>query len=309
MNVFSVFALASLAFSFNLFAQDHCEGHLFDHNNRIVEVFRNDICRENLKACRFAARQTGYRCERVVISQPQWPPQQPPQHPPQFPPQSQLPPEVERMTDLEMAINYVLNDCHVVPNVSGWANQLYVRGQFSGNYDTRQEMELRRAIRDLQSRGQCLIKEVRLLNIQFDPSLINEAIDYSLSRNCHVLPRVSGWANQLYVDGQFAGNFDANNQSEQMKLRATLAQHLSSGKCIGRSFQERDLLRNPRLIQDFANFQYRGCHVKLNVSGWSNQLYVGNQFSGNFDKNTEVKKLQKTLVELIMNRTCLYDPM
>ena len=94
--------------------------------------------------------------------------------------------EVERMSDLKRAINFVFEDCYVISNVSGWANQLYVHGQFSGNYDNHQEMELRRAIRDLQSSGRW--KDAETLTIQFSPSLIDEAIDYSLSRNCYVLP-------------------------------------------------------------------------------------------------------------------------
>jgi glutaredoxin-related protein len=326
MKFLSVLALASLGFGLNAFAQQDCEGHLIDNSGRVVEVFRNDICRENLKACGLAARKTGYRCERVSLNSPvppQYPqqppqyPQQPPQYPqqpPQYPnppqyPGSRLPIEVERMSDFDRAINFVLQDCYVIPNVSGWANQLYVRGQFSGNFDNSQEMQLRRAIRDLQSSGQCLMKDADTLSLQFDPNLINDAVDYSLSRNCYVLPNVSGWANQLYVDGQFVGNFDARNENEQMKLRSSLASYLVSGKCVGRSNQERQLLHNPHLIQDFANYQYRGCYVKLGVSGWANQLYVNGQFNGNFDQNSEVQKLQKTLVDLVMNRTCVYDPM
>lgn len=94
-----------------------------------------------------------------------------------------------------------------------------------------------------------------------------------------------------------------------MKLRSVLATHLMSGKCSSRSNYERQLLQNPRLIQDFANYQYRGCYVKLNVSGWANQLYVGNQFQRNFDKNSELQKLQKTLIDLVIHRSCVFDPM
>jgi hypothetical protein len=54
MKFLSVLALASLGFSLNAFAQE-CEGHLIDNYNRVVEVFRNDICKENLKACGLAA--------------------------------------------------------------------------------------------------------------------------------------------------------------------------------------------------------------------------------------------------------------
>jgi hypothetical protein len=138
--------------------------------------------------------------------------------------------------------------------------------------------------------------------------LIQEAIDHQLSSNCHVLPNVSGWANQLFVNGIHAGNFDASKIEEQSKLRATIADKIQSGACLERSYDEIRLLQDPRLIQDFANFQYRNCHVKLNVSGWANQLFIRNQFKGNYDRNTEVQKLKSALVELVMNGTCSYDP-
>jgi hypothetical protein len=327
MKLFSILALAAL--SFPAFSQT-CQVQMVDNYSRVIRVFTaygDQTCIEGMKECRKTIRLQpqlgGVDCIRVGSTpapQPQPHPQPHPQPQPQpypqpqpnpYPPQyGQIPEEVLRMNEIEQAINYVLEDCHVLPRVSGWANQLYIRGQFAGNYEIgRQDQELRRAIRDYQARGQCLMKHSSVLSIQFDRLLIESAIDRSLSRNCHVMPRVSGWANQLFIDNQFSGNFDINKPEDQMKLKAALADHLSTGRCIGRSRQEIQLLRDPRLIQDFANFQYRGCHVKLNVSGWANQLYVGNQFKGNFDSRSEVQKLQASLVELVLNRTCIYDPM
>ena len=213
------------------------------------------------------------------------------------------------MNDIERAINFVFRDCYVVPGVSGWANQLYVNGQFSGNFRMgTQDMELLRTIRDYQFQGKCVMKSGNALIMQFNPYLVESAIDQTLSRNCYVVPGVSGWANQLYVNGQFSGNFNQN--TEQMKLKANLADLLENGTCLGRSPEEIRLLRDPNLINDMASFQYRGCYVKLGVSGWANQLYVNNQFSGNFDQRSEAEqhKLQATIVDLILRGSCVYDP-
>jgi hypothetical protein len=284
-----------------------CYVDMVDGYNRVVRTFSSygeqNSCIEGMKECRKTIRLQpqlgGVDCIRATDTNPN-----------PYPNPGGIPGEVARMTELDQAINYALEGCHVVPRVSGWANQLYVRGQFLGNFEVgRQDIELRRAIRDYQARGQCLLKQSRTLQIQFRPSLIQEAINFELARNCHVLPRVSGWANQLMINGQFSGNFDVNNQSEQARLKSELADNIVSGRCQQRSYEEIRLLQDPYLIQDFANFQYRGCHVKLNVSGWANQLYVGNQFAGNFDRNTEVKKLQSALVDLVIRGTCRLDRM
>lgn len=136
--------------------------------------------------------------------------------------------------------------------------------------------------------------------------LLELAINYSL-RGCHVVPRVSGWANQLYVGGVFSGNFEVGSQDNELRRRIRDLQN--RGQCLMKDAQSLRLLQDPYLIQDFANYQYRNCYVKLNVSGWANQLYIRGVFSGNFDKNSEVKKLQAALVDRIMDGTCQYDPM
>lgn len=330
MKLLPVFALAIM--SSGAFAQV-CEVDMVDRYNRVIQTFRAygepSSCVEGMKECRKAIRLGpqlgGVDCIRVAqqqptptpiptpIPQPQPQPQPYPQPQPQPYPQpnpNTYPQDVLRMSDLDQAINFALQDCHVVPRVSGIFNQLYVSGQFAGNFEIgRQDSELRRAIRDRQARGVCQLKQPQLLNIQFDQALIDDAIDRSLSRNCYVLPRVSGIFNQLYIDGQFTGNYDVNNSHEQMKLRANLAGNLYSGKCQQRTYEEIRMLRDPYLIQDFANYQYRNCHVVLNVSGIFNQLYVRGQFAGNYDKNTEVNKLKSVLVDKILQGQCQYDPM
>lgn len=222
-------------------------------------------------------------------------------------PGERFPDEVLRMNEIEQASNLVLQDCHVIPRVSGWANQLYVRGQFVGNFEVgRQDFELRRAIRDYQYRGQCQMKDARTLSVQFRPSLIQEALDQTLARNCYIQSANSSWY-QLYVNNQFSGNFDQQSSFDQMKLKSELAAKIINGTCQERSYEERQLLQSPYLIEDFARFQYRNCHVRLGVSGWSHQLYVNGTFKGNFDQSTQIQKLKSTLVELIMNGTCIKD--
>lgn len=236
MKFFSVIALAIL--SFPAFSQS-CQVHMVDNYSRVIRVFSAygdpNTCIEGMKECRKTIRLSphlgGVDCIRAGGGS--TPPYNPPHNPPHNPPPlGHIPQEVLRMTEIEQGINFVLQDCHILPRVSGWANQLYLRGQFAGNYEVgRQDNELRWAIRDYQARGQCLMKRPQVLNIMFEPRLIDRAINGSLSRNCHVRPRVSGWANQLYIDGIFSGNFDVNSSSEQMKLKASLADLIASGRC------------------------------------------------------------------------------
>lgn len=215
-----------------------------------------------------------------------------------------LPTEVYQMGPIEQAAAYTLNGCHVLMNVEGWANQLYVNGQFAGNFKSGSEdARLSAEIRRRQYDGLCTLKRASVLQLQFSPTLIQEAVDRTLSRNCYVKPKVEGWADQLYVNGQFSGNY-SSNYYDQMKLRAALASGLDSGTCIRRTYEELQIMNNPYLIQDFIEHRYRNCYVLPNVSGWANQLYVNGQFSGNFHKNTEVTQLKVVLAEKVMNGTC-----
>jgi hypothetical protein len=142
-----------------------------------------------------------------------------------------------------------------------------------------------------------------------DPSLISDAIDFTLSSNCHILPNVDGWAHQLYINGKFNGNYNISHHNEEMKLRSALAANVIAGNCRLRTRQEQRMINDPRLILDFANGQYDRCYVKLNVEGWSNQLYINGKFSGNYHKVTEERKLRSRLVGEILNGTCRFDPL
>jgi hypothetical protein len=337
MKFFILLSFATLSFS--AFAQT-CEVDMVDRYNRVVRTFRAygdpQTCIEGMKECRKSIRldysndphypNGSLDCVRAGGNQPNpnpYPNPNPNPNPNPYPnpnpnpypnpnpnPYPQIPDEVLRMNELEQAINFTLQNCHVLARVDGWANQLYVNGQFSGNYQAgAQDIELRRVIRDHQMRGNCMLKPGRELQIMFSPNLIQDAIDYTLARNCHVLPRVDGWANQLYINGVFKGNYNASTPTDQAKLKAALANGIVTGQCQERSYEEKRLLQDPYLIQAFANFQYRGCHVRLNVDGWANQVYVANQFKGNYNRTTEVKKLQSALVALVVNGTCRFDPM
>lgn len=137
------------------------------------------------------------------------------------------------------------------------------------------------------------------------PPLVQDAAD-GLINGCTVKLNVSGWANQIYVDDQFAGNFQ--NGSEDLHLARTIDNYIYSGRCSYKSAYEINLIRSPYLVQDFVDHQYRNCYVKLNVSGWANQIYINGNFSGNYDSRTEEMKLRSALVNYIMNGTCQYAP-
>lgn len=330
LKMIRIYLIASTLLVVNFAHAQQCLVDMVDNIGRVVQTIsaRGDAnsCMEGMKECRKAIRLSphlgGVDCIRrthqpspmPTMTMPPRPPGPPTPIPTMAPPMPPgpiggIPHVVARMDLLSQAIHFALQGCHVLPKVSGWANQLYIRDVFSGNFQVgTDDMHLMRTIRDYQLQGYCLLKPVYTLQLQFERNIIQEAISHRLSRNCHVLPKVSGWANQLYVNGNFSGNFDINIPSDQFKLAGVLANHVANGTCMTRSLEELRLLEDRYLIQDFANFQYRGCHVKLNVSGWANQLYIRNVFSGNFDKNTEVVKLQAKLIDYIMNGSCIYDP-
>lgn len=302
MKLFAILSLA--AFSFSAFSQT-CYVDMVDRYNRAIRTYTGygdqSICYEAMKECRKAIRLEphlgGVDCIKAS-SNPN----------PNPNPGNGIPDVVIRMGEIEQATNFALRNCYVVPNAGGWANQLYVNNSFRGNYqDGTQDAQLRRVIRDLQYQGQCLLKNSATLRLQFDPSFLRNAISNSLSRNCYVIENAGGWANQLMINGSFSGNFDSRSQHETLKLKSTLADFIESGRCVQRSYEEIRILNDPYLLNDFAQYKYRGCHVVLNASGRYNQLYVNNSFRGNFDQYSEVPKLKGLLVDLIMNGTCRYD--
>jgi hypothetical protein len=295
MKPFTLIAIAIM--SFPAFSQT-CQIDLVDsYQNPVRSFYGSDLgqsCYEAMRDCRKTIRIEpelgGVDCINVEDGRRPVP----------------APPAVDMMDDIQLAVNYAFDACHVLPLVDGWANQLYVNGKFVGNFRSgSDDLKLSRAIREYRLQGKCTLKSRRQLNYLFDPSLIRDARENTLSSNCYVKPQVDGWADQLFVDGKFVGNFHPRN--EEMKLRSAIAGYIDRGVCRLLSNQEKQLMRDPYLVNDFANYQYRGCHVKLNVSGY-NQVYVRNQFKGNFLQKDEAL-LRGYLVKQIMNGTCQYNPL
>jgi hypothetical protein len=93
---------------------------------------------------------------------------------------------------------------------------------------------------------------------------------------CEVRYRVSGWANQLYVNGIFSGNFEDGIQN--VALAQAIDDYLAMGRCHYQSSEQialrKSLARNPYLIDDFVRGRSRNCYVLLGVSGWANQVFI-----------------------------------
>lgn len=134
-------------------------------------------------------------------------------------------------------------------------------------------------------------------------SLIQQAANGMIA-GCEVRLRVSGWANQLSVQGVFSGNFEAG--SEDVLLAQAIDARIYRGVCRQRSPAELGIIGNPNLIEDFAQGMSRNCFVKMNVSGWANQLYINGAFNGNFDCVSERQRLHNTLADLVLTGRCDY---
>lgn len=116
--------------------------------------------------------------------------------------------------------------------------------------------------------------------------------------------RAHGRLNQLFVNGAFSGNFEMGY--DDLRLASALDSYLYQGVCRRISTYEMQVRSNPYLIEDFASGRSRNCHVRLNVAGWANQLYVNGNFEGNFDNRTEVERLRQVIADQILNGRCQY---
>ncbi len=134
------------------------------------------------------------------------------------------------------------------------------------------------------------------------PPVVADASEYYI-RGCEVKLNVSGRYNQLYVNGSFSGNFEMGIQDNY--LAQTIYNHLQRGSCSYKSQYELQYLRNPALIQDFANFRYQNCYVKMYVDGRYNQMYVRNRFVGNYLTGYDDAQLRSVLTGYIVNGTCV----
>ena len=134
------------------------------------------------------------------------------------------------------------------------------------------------------------------------PQVVTDAAQYEIS-GCEVLLNVNGQYNQLFVNGASSGNFQIGLQDNQ--LAQTIDYHLQRGVCNYKSPYELQYLRDPGLIQEFANFQFRNCYVRPYVDGQYNQMFIQNQFRGNYLLGTEDLKLRSALAAYIVNGVCL----
>ena len=127
----------------------------------------------------------------------------------------------------------------------------------------------------------------------------------------HVNLNVSGWANQLYLGSQHAGNYDKNSSYEQQQLRNRINRYANNGTYPLRPVRElRLIFKMDRgdVIRDMMEGEFRNCHVKYRVSGWANQLYIGSTFAGNYDADSSSKQreLKNRIIKLVLNGTCEY---
>lgn len=72
------------------------------------------------------------------------------------------------------------------------------------------------------------IKKIRNYNSEYG---IIERFAQGEFTNCYVKLKVSGWANQLYINGEFGGNFDVDSNKETMELVKRLYTLVENGTC------------------------------------------------------------------------------
>lgn len=247
MKKFSV-ALFTLFFT----AQVHalCIVELQDYYGRSIRTYRDYVCREAQKACGYDRRISGRTDAQCVvvyddadrpIPNPNPYPNPNPNpfpnpNPNPFPNPNPNPypgQDWQRMSVIDQAANFIFEGCYVLKDVSGWANQLFVRNVFSGNFDTNHgDYELSRRLEDLIYNRTCVYKSQQEINLMFSPNLIFDFANGNRYRNCYVKTRVpgnGGYYNQIYVNGVFRGNY-LEYQDDKL-LRSELARIVMNGTC------------------------------------------------------------------------------
>ncbi len=279
--------------SFNSLAQRSCKVDLIQVDSGVVvKSFKRPRCKKAFKQCsKLQLEIPGTLCERSRNNN-----------------SSDIMTRIFEMDLIERMDKRAYENCHVELNVSGWANQIYVDGDFKGNFHKNSEVaKFKRALKNYIDKGICQLKSIPELELLFSPDLINQYINHEI-KGCYVIPKVSGWAHQIYIKGKFAGNFNISNENELSGLKSRLAAYIDNGSCEFKSYETIRLMNSPELLYDFANHNFKGCHVELNVSGWANQIYINGSFSGNYHKSTEVQKFRSRLADLVESGRCIYDP-
>lgn len=142
-------------------------------------------------------------------------------------------PRATNMALIRDAQDGLILGCRVLGRVDGWANQLYVHGVFSGNFrDGYEDVRLAQVLDDYLASGRCRYDDYHRIHLRNrlnqNPYLIEDFIR-GASRNCYVLPSVSGWAHQIYINGVFSGNY--HHVSELHRLRQDLVAYVVNGVC------------------------------------------------------------------------------
>lgn len=297
---------------------------LVELSSRPVQSFVGETCRDALRECNKAkvtSRQSGLSCS--TIDSDYIPPRNggntgggPGRNPNDNNGGNQganIYAIVNQMDYKEQAANRLFENLYVKEKVSGWADQLYINGNFAGNYNTNDhsaQMELKRKIRDL-SQYQYPLKQLQELRIILKtfPNRKQQIVAKHFE-NCSMKLNVSGWATQLYINGNFSGNYNESTKDGLISLKSKVAEIIANGTCRKKSKQEIDIMESSYLIEDMVNRQYRNCYVKPYVSGWAHQLYIRGSFSGNYNIKTSEGEtdLRSLIAAKIMDGVCIYDP-
>jgi hypothetical protein len=138
---------------------------------------------------------------------------------------------------------------------------------------------------------------------------ITQQVSLDLYQNLSLRTNVQGTYSQLYVYGQFKGNYDERDYYQMEQLRSKL-RRLTNGyqhplKPLSELRRLLNISNNGNLIQDFTNGIYRNCYVNPYVDGRYHQVYVNGQFKGTYDNSygSGRRDLEDTRRRLLSRRT------
>ncbi len=125
------------------------------------------------------------------------------------------------------------------------------------------------------------------------------------STNCSVVPYVDGRYHQVYVNGRFKGNYEISSYGQQAELRRVLTSYVRNGQCNYSQYGQSGPSSSSLLSRYTSNFYYNCQVVTERIYGYY-QLYINNQFKGNFDPSSpaEMARLNYSLRSYDQNGTC-----
>ena len=117
--------------------------------------------------------------------------------------------------------------CSVKLNIQGY-NQVYVEGDFSGNYVIgRDDGVLENVLKDYQLNGKCRDTAYRGGYARIDSAVADQ---YA---GCSVKKDIEGYL-QLYIDGSFSGNFPIG--LKEAELENTIGTLIARGECRPKTY-------------------------------------------------------------------------